>query len=399
MLNNRAFLIGFLFTLAFFLTLTFCPYFLKSSYNQTMRVYQIDKCLHDGQIPCRWTPDLGQMYGYPLFNYYAPLPYYLGEAGYLTTGSLLLSVRGIFTIFGLAAYLFTYLITPRLWTARKKVFLAVTYSLIISLTVVFIGTGSLAEIAGLGLIPALVWALKRLFYSSSEGNLLALSLVSAVLILSHHIAASLFLPVFMGFIFAVYLIRRNSRLVKVSLISLVLSILLASFYLIPLILERDYVRSAENGLGYLYQIERSGADFLPSSVEEPIVKPTIPRYQILTGESAVTNWQSGTNWITFETDTKTHSIIRLSQFYFPNWKVSVDGQETEINYKDNSLGLITFIIGPGKHYVEARLFDTPIRTLANFGTVIGFSIYLMIVVVQIRPIRRWAAYYLKGLYR
>ena len=26
---------------------------------QIMRIFELDKCLRDGQIPCRWVPDLG----------------------------------------------------------------------------------------------------------------------------------------------------------------------------------------------------------------------------------------------------------------------------------------------------------------------------------------------------
>lgn len=46
---------------------------------QIIRQLEMDKCLHDGQVPCRWVPDLGYGYGYPLFNFYPPLPYYVGQ--------------------------------------------------------------------------------------------------------------------------------------------------------------------------------------------------------------------------------------------------------------------------------------------------------------------------------
>jgi hypothetical protein len=44
-----------------------------------MRLFQMDKCFADGQLPCRWVPDMGFGYGYPQFNYYGPLPYYLQQ--------------------------------------------------------------------------------------------------------------------------------------------------------------------------------------------------------------------------------------------------------------------------------------------------------------------------------
>ena len=46
---------------------------------QPIRQLSFELCLKDGQIPCRWSPDLGYGYGYPLFNYYPALPYAIGQ--------------------------------------------------------------------------------------------------------------------------------------------------------------------------------------------------------------------------------------------------------------------------------------------------------------------------------
>lgn len=52
---------------------------------QMMRQLQMEKCFSDGQIPCRWTSDMAYGYGYPLFNFYPPLPYLIGQ-GFRTMG-------------------------------------------------------------------------------------------------------------------------------------------------------------------------------------------------------------------------------------------------------------------------------------------------------------------------
>lgn len=46
---------------------------------QMMRQLEMEKCFMDGQIPCRWVPDMGYKYGFPLFNFYPPLPYLVGH--------------------------------------------------------------------------------------------------------------------------------------------------------------------------------------------------------------------------------------------------------------------------------------------------------------------------------
>ncbi|MGQ9680999.1 MAG: hypothetical protein ACUVX9_00525 [Anaerolineae bacterium] len=47
------------------------------------RVIQLDALLREGIVFSRWAPDLARGFGYPLFNYYAPLSYYLPEALHL----------------------------------------------------------------------------------------------------------------------------------------------------------------------------------------------------------------------------------------------------------------------------------------------------------------------------
>src|SRR5947207_15947771 len=46
--------------------------------TQVARVFEMNKSLADGMFPVRWVSDLGYGYGYLIFNYYAPLAYYVG---------------------------------------------------------------------------------------------------------------------------------------------------------------------------------------------------------------------------------------------------------------------------------------------------------------------------------
>src|SRR3989304_10348317 len=53
-------------------------YFSHHDDLQVMRIFEMRRCFEDLQIPCRWVPDMGYGNGFPLFNYYSVLPYYLG---------------------------------------------------------------------------------------------------------------------------------------------------------------------------------------------------------------------------------------------------------------------------------------------------------------------------------
>ena len=68
---------------------------------QMMRQLELEKCFLDGQIPCRWVPDMGFGFGMPLFNFYPPLPYLIGEVFrllgfYFTTTARLTFALSIF---------------------------------------------------------------------------------------------------------------------------------------------------------------------------------------------------------------------------------------------------------------------------------------------------------------
>lgn len=61
-------------------------------------------------------------------------------------------------------------------------------------------------------------------------------------------------------------------------------------------------------------------------------------------------------------------------FYFPGWKVVVDGQETPIEFQDlNYRGVITYHVPAGTHQVEVKYTATKVRLLAQVLTVF-FSI-------------------------
>jgi hypothetical protein len=60
------------------------------------------------------------------------------------------------------------------------------------------------------------------------------------------------------------------------------------------------------------------------------------------------------------------SDIKENTFYFPGWKVIVDGKEIPINYEDkNNFGLITFRLKRGLHKVKVVFEDTPVRRLGK----------------------------------
>lgn len=61
-------------------------YFSMHDDTQIARVVVMGKAIRNGQFPVRWVSDLGYGYGYPLYNFYGPFPYYIG--GFLYAAGL-----------------------------------------------------------------------------------------------------------------------------------------------------------------------------------------------------------------------------------------------------------------------------------------------------------------------
>lgn len=82
---------------------------------QVARVVSMGKALTEGQFPVRIVPGLGYGLGYPIFNFYGPLPYYVGGALYVLGISGLAATKimigvgvsvGVLAMYFLGSYLF-----------------------------------------------------------------------------------------------------------------------------------------------------------------------------------------------------------------------------------------------------------------------------------------------------
>ncbi|MBU1031660.1 hypothetical protein KKE03_01910, partial [Patescibacteria group bacterium] len=187
------------------------------------------------------------------------------------------------------------------------------------------------------------------------------------------------------------LLKKKKQLVWITL---VVAVVVSNFsYFRPEKFIQTNDEKLLSGKDWDKQIKRSIFDYLPIYAKEPPAELATERYKILTGDSRIFDFKEGTDWFQFKTETNTHTIIRLSQYYFPDWKVYIDGEETKVEYKNNSLGLMTIILGEGNHVITAKLYDTPIRSFANLVSLAGFIITVLLFLISFSRIRKWIAYY------
>lgn len=562
--KNWPFLLGLLLSVSLLWPLFASPYFTHHDDVQIIRIFEMNKCFLDHQIPCRWVPDLGGLYGYPIFNYYAPAPYYVSEIIYLITHSLLFSAKFIFALSFIGSYIFMYLFASRFWGKLGGSLSATFYAFAPYHALDFYVRGAMGEMWGLMFFPGIFWALSKLEEKLNIKNLLLNAFFVGGLIISHNLSAMIFLPLCLIWIILLYFKNKKLKFLVFGLISIIVGILLSAFYFFPVIVEKNLVhvdstiggyfgytehfkgfrkvllerfwgygasirevpggerdglsyqvgwvhllawllaivtakslwkkskwiswviifssiaaagaifminprsefiwKSIDslkylqfpwrflmlviffvsfiagsfsmtylNGKKYLWtllfimvvvlnfsyfkpnkfiqtsdkallsgsnwdkQIKRSIFDYLPIYANEPPAELATQRYEIIIGDSEINNFKEGTNWINFETVTKSHTILRLSQYYFPDWRINVDGKPINVEYKNNNLGLMTIILGKGNHTVKARLYDTPVRAIANIITFVTFVFSLILFLFQIPYVKKWIMYYRKRI--
>src|SRR3989338_9768535 len=161
--KSTLFVLGLIITCALLWPLLAAPYFTHHDDLQIIRLYEMNKCIQDLQIPCRWVPDVGGLYGYPLFNYYAPLPYYFGEIIYLLSGCLIFSSKVMFAISFIGAFLFMYLFARKFWGELGGSLSAIFYSLAPYHALDFYVRGAMGEMWALMFFPAILCASIRLY--------------------------------------------------------------------------------------------------------------------------------------------------------------------------------------------------------------------------------------------
>src|SRR3989344_7898851 len=247
---NREFIIGFILTISLFWPLFSAPFFTHHDDVQVIRLFEMDKCFKDGQIPCRWVPDLGGVYGYPMFNYYAPLPYYFGEIFYFLSGSLLFSVKVMFATSFLGAFVFMYLLAKKFFGKLGGSLSAIFYALAPYHAVDFYVRGAMGEMWGFMFFPIIFWAIIRLKEKINILNLLLFAISIAGLITTHNLSAMIFLPLVLIFITLLVLNSKDYKFLWFSIGSLILGILISSFYLLPVIVEKNLVHVDTTISGY-----------------------------------------------------------------------------------------------------------------------------------------------------
>lgn len=212
---------------------------------QMIRQLEMEKCLKDGQIPCRWTPDLGYNYGYPLFNFYPPMPYFVGQIFRSLTFDYISTVKLTAIVLILLSTLAMYLLASSLTGPIGGFLAALFYSYAPYHAVNIYVRGAMNEAWASLFLPLIFYFSKKLLSSKLNiTNLLLLSLSWTGLLLSHNPMALTFVLFFAPWCLYWYL-KSNKKINLKPIFSLATSglfaLALSAFFTLPVLFESKLV--------------------------------------------------------------------------------------------------------------------------------------------------------------
>lgn len=222
---------------------------------QAMRLLQMDKCIKNFQIPCRWVPDMGFGYGYPQFNYYSPLPYYLMEVLHLSGFNYLDSVKAFFVIALITAAIGMFYLGKEFWGIKGGIVSALFYGFAPYFAYDLYVRGAVGELSAYAIMPFIFLFTKRLF-QDSKYSIFYLALPLATLFTSHNITTVYFFPVTTLWFLYLLLIysKKSTRPLKKYLskfaISIIWGLALSAYFILPAIFEKHFVKTETLTYGY-----------------------------------------------------------------------------------------------------------------------------------------------------
>src|SRR5258708_73017 len=227
---------------------------------QMMRQLEMEKCFLSLQIPCRWAHDMGYGFGFPLFNFYPPLPYLFGEIFRIFGIAFTETVKLTFIFAFLASGLSMYFLAKEFWGKWGGVLSAIFYIWAPYHSVDIYVRGAMNEAWGIIFFPSILLTSYRLIQETKNKTrwviLLALSWVG--LLLSHNLMAMIFAPVFAGWcLIWVLKLSKKFQITKTQIMSVLylgisglLALGLAAFFTLPVTLEQGLVQTNTLVQGY-----------------------------------------------------------------------------------------------------------------------------------------------------
>ncbi len=208
-----------------------------------VRLAEMQREIKDLQIPPRWADYLNHGFGYPLFNFTYPLPFYLGSVLRAFHIGLVDATKMIFVVSVLFSAIFMYLLGRELAGDFAGFLSSLFYTVAPFRLVDLYVRGSIGESLSLAIFPMLFYFSMKFILKPTIPKLILCSVTLSMLILAHNIMALVFFPLWLVFLYVVlisYFEDIKLYTWKYFLPMILLGLGLSAYFFIPALLEKQY---------------------------------------------------------------------------------------------------------------------------------------------------------------
>lgn len=237
-----------IFVLAFIVCLPLILPFFKTGFFPThdgewvvVRLSDMYREIKNFQFPARYSGYLNFQYGYPLFNFTYPLPYYLGVIFVFLKLGFVNSIKILFSLSVILSFFSMFLLSKDLWKNKWAALTsAVLYVYVPYRIIDLYVRGSIGESLSFVLFPLILLGIKKIYERRKIADMLFVGVMFALLIATHNIMTVLFGIVILFIVFLALFKKEIKFLINLSL-SLLFSLCLSAFFWIPAIFEKNLI--------------------------------------------------------------------------------------------------------------------------------------------------------------
>lgn len=203
-------------------------------WHQVARLYFFNSALKDGQIPPRFSGDLLNGFGYPLFIFSYHLPWLLAQPLVLMGLSIFDAIKAVFVITYILSGISMYLFISHIWGKKAGLVSGLIYLYAPYRFANILVRANMGEAVSFIFFPLIFWGLWKLAKPDKKWGILAGSTGIAGALLSHLMVVYLFFLPISLFVLTILNKNKIKYLINVG-ITVLLGAGLAGYYLLPVV--------------------------------------------------------------------------------------------------------------------------------------------------------------------
>ncbi|MBI5650589.1 MAG: hypothetical protein HZC40_09120 [Chloroflexi bacterium] len=217
--------------------------FLDDGFLHLFRIDELDRMIRQGIVYPRWASDFASGYGYPIFNFYPPLAYYLAETFHIIGFDLPVALQLTLALIVAIAALGAFVLGRDLFDSDfAGLLVAAAYIFFPYFLLDVYIRGALAEALAAALLPWFAWAIRRVILQRDVSAMVALAFFSAAILLAHNLTALLSAPFLIAFLaWQLARVSEKRRALARAIGAGIIGAGLAAFYWLPMLIELPLV--------------------------------------------------------------------------------------------------------------------------------------------------------------